>query len=200
MSLWNLLDNGMSHPAAPNNWRQRFLYWLGRRLALRHKHVHIPKSCRIHPGAKVNPRNGEIRFGENCIVADGAFIQGNVTLGNDCSIQAYTIITGYGTLEDKSGQISIGNGVRMASHSMLIAANHNFESTEEPIFMQGLTYKPITLENDIWVGGRVNITCGVTIGHGCVIGGGSVVTKDIPPLSVAAGIPAKVIKSRVPRK
>ena len=49
----------------------------------------------------------------------------------------------------------------------------------------------------MWIAGRVNITAGVTIGKGAVIAAGAVVTKDIPPYSVAAGVPAKVIKMRI---
>ncbi|MDQ8194656.1 acyltransferase [Coraliomargarita sp. SDUM461004] len=196
MSIWNLLDGGMSNPAPPTNWRQRFVFWCGRRLARRYKNVHVPKSCRIHPGAKINPRDGAIYFGEDCIVADGAIIQGNVRFGDHCSVQPYTILTGTGTRENPIGQITIGNYVRIASHGMMIAANHNFSDPKKPIHHQGLTLGPITIEDDVWIGGRVNITAGTTIAHGSVIGSGSVVTKDIPAMSIAVGVPAKVIKSR----
>ena len=196
MSLWNLLDGGMSHPTAPSNWRERLLYWCGRRLTQRHRNVTLPKSTRIHPGAKINPRNAAIHFGENCVVADGAIIQGNVRFGDNCSVQPYTILTGYGSVEDPSGQITLGDGVRIASHGMIIAANHNFSAPDKPIHGQGLTNAPITIEDDVWIGGRVNLTAGITIGHGSVIGAGSVVTKNIPAKSIAVGIPAKVIQSR----
>ncbi len=196
MSLWNLLDGGMSHPTAPKNWRERLLYWCGRRLALRHKNVTIPKTCLIHPGAKIHPRNGSIHFGNHCLVGHGAIIQGNVHLADHCSVQPYTILTGYGTCEDKSGQITIGHNVRIASHGMIIAANHNFSDPNKPIHGQGLSHKAITIEDGVWVGGRVNITAGVTIGHDSVIGAGSVVTKDIPPMSIAVGVPAKIAKKR----
>ncbi|MBT65243.1 MAG: acetyltransferase [Puniceicoccaceae bacterium] len=196
MSLWNLLDGGMSHPTAPSNWRERLLYWCGRRLALRHRNVTLPPSTHIHPGAKINPRNGAIHFGENCVVADGAIIQGNVRFGDHCSVQPYTIITGYGSIESPTGQVTIGDKVRIASHGMMIAANHNFSDPNQAIHDQGLSHVPITIADDVWIGGRVNLTGGITIGHGTVIGGGSVVTKDIPPMSIAVGIPAKVVKSR----
>ena len=55
--------------------------------------------------------------------------------------------------------------------------------------------KPVTIENDVWIGGNVVILPGITIGRGSVIGAGSVVTKDIPPFSVAVGSPARVIKT-----
>lgn len=86
--------------------------------------------------------------------------------------------------------------INIASHGMMIAANHNFSDPEKPIYGQGLTHAPIVIKDDVWIGGRVNITAGVTIGHGAVIGGGSVVTKDIPAMSIAVGVPAKVIRMR----
>ena len=57
--------------------------------------------------------------------------------------------------------------------------------------------KPVLIGNDVWLGRRVLIMPGVHIGDGCIIGAGAVVTKDIPPYSVAGGVPAKVLKSRI---
>lgn len=196
MSLWNLLDAGNSAPVPPWNLRSRLLYWLGRRLAQRHKKVHIPPSALIHPGAKINPRQGTIILGEKCVVAEGAFIQGNVRLGDNCSVQAYTILTGYGTVDNPSGQITVGNGVRIASHVMMIAGNHIFSDPDKPIHGQGLVHLPIVIEDDVWVAGRVNIMAGVRIGKGSVIGAGSVVTHDVPPGAVVVGVPAKVVRQR----
>ena len=105
-------------------------------------------------------------------------------------------MVGYGDPGDTEGLIKIGNNVRIAPNVMIISANHVFDNTDIPICEQGMDVKPITIEDDVWVAGRVNIMAGVTIGKGSVIGAGSVVTKDIPPYSVAVGVPAKVIKTR----
>ncbi|MBO5765373.1 MAG: acyltransferase, partial [Lentisphaeria bacterium] len=64
------------------------------------------------------------------------------------------------------------------------------------IHEQGMKPGRITIEDDVWIAGGVHINSGVTIGRGSVIGAGAVVTKDIPPMSVAVGVPAKVIKKR----
>lgn len=187
MSIWNFLDDGYSQPEQSKGWKQRLLYRIGRYLALRNKNVIAPPSCLLHPGAKIHPRSGRIVFGENCIVTSGAIIQGNVRFGDDCSVQPYTILVGYGTIENNTGQINIGNGVRMASHSMLIAANHRFKSPHNP----GLDHAPITIGDNTWVAGKVNIMAGVTIGSNAVIGAGAVVTKDVPDDHIAVGVPAK---------
>lgn len=197
--IWNLLDGGISVPKA-STAGQRFVLWCGRRLALRHRNVFLPRSCSVHPEARIHPRSGVIRFGENCTVAAGAVIQGNVTFGSNCTVQTGAILVGYGSEKDPSGLIRVGNGVRIAPMVMMIAADHIFEDPDKPIHRQGLKNGPITIEDDVWVAGRVNITAGVTIGHGSVIGGGAVVTRDIPPYSIAVGSPARVVKSRKPHE
>ena len=117
-------------------------------------------------------------------------------LGENCSVQYNTLMIGYGNPGENQGMIKVGNNVRIAPNVMIISANHVFDNTDIPICKQGMDVKPITIEDDVWVAGRVNIMAGVTIGKGSVIGAGSVVTKDIPPYSVAVGVPAKVIKTR----
>jgi len=192
--LGNWLDDGWNQPIA-KGWRGRLSNWVGRRLALRHRHVSIDPSSRVSSEARINPRKGAIRIGKDCLVSPGAQIQGNVEIGDHSSVQSSTFIVGYGN-GDEPGRITIGSYVRIAAHGMIIAANHNFADASRPIHMQGLTPASITIEDDVWIGGSVNIVAGVTIGHGSVIGAGSVVTKDIPPMSVAVGVPARVIRQR----
>ena len=177
-------------------WGQRFTLWLGRRLALRHQRVSLARSCRIHAGARIHPRSGYIHIGEGTAVADGAVIQGNVSLGDHCSLQMYSILVGYGSSDQPDGRILIGNHVRIASHVMMIGANHIFADGTVPIHHQGLRHQPIVVEDDVWVGAGAIVVAGVTIGRGTVIGAGSVVTKTITPMSVAVGTPACVIRSR----
>ncbi len=194
--LWSLLDGGISMARADTIGR-KIAMWVGRRLALRHRFVTIPRSCRVHPEARIHPRNGSIVFGENCEVAHNAIVQGNVRLGDNCSIQTGAILVGYGTRDNPDGMIRIGNGVRIAPMVMMYGGDHVFEPGR-PIHGQGLKNSPIVIEDDVWIAGRVNVAAGVTIGRGSVIGGGAVVTNDIPADSVAVGVPAKVIKSRDP--
>lgn len=175
-----------------NSTGERFANWLGRRLALRNKNVAIAPDAAISPGALINPRSGKISIGARSIIATGAHVQGNVAIGDDSSVQSYSIVVGY-----SGGEIKIGNNVRIAAHCMIIGGNHRFDRTDVPIRSQGHQMLPVVIEDDVWIGGSVNILAGVTIGSGSVIGAGSVVTKDIPPGSVAVGTPAKVIKKRI---
>ena len=195
MSFWSYIERGHSMPGNDTLGR-RFSSWAGRKIACRHKRVTIDKTSKISPESKIHPRKGEIIIGKNCSIAAYAALQGNIQIGENCSVQMNTLLTGYGNPGETQGLIKIGNNVRIAANCMMIAGNHIFENPDIPIRKQGLVYKPITIEDDVWIAGRVNIMAGVTIGKGCVIGAGSVVTHDIPPYSVAVGCPAKVIKSR----
>ena len=96
------------------------------------------------------------------------------------------------------GPVKIGNDVMMGPDVVCYTSGHKFDRTDITMIEQGSTEaEPITIGNDVWIGRRVMIMPGVNIGDGCVIGAGAVVTKDIPPYSVAGGVPAKVIKNRL---
>jgi acetyltransferase-like isoleucine patch superfamily enzyme len=94
------------------------------------------------------------------------------------------------------GNIKIGRRCLIAAHVGIFANNHIFDDPTQDIEDQGVTRQGIMIEDDCWLGHAVTVLDGVTIGRGSVIGAGAVVTKDIPPFSVAVGVPAKVVKSR----
>lgn len=104
-------------------------------------------------------------------------------IGERCSVQ---------------GNVSIGNHVMMGPEVLIYTQNHLFERTDIPMDSQGFAEeKPVIIRDDVWIGARVIILPGVTIGTGSVIGAGAVVTKDIPAYSVVAGNPAKVVRNRI---
>ncbi|QGY41956.1 maltose O-acetyltransferase [Pseudodesulfovibrio cashew] len=76
-------------------------------------------------------------------------------------------------------------------------SRHNDARADIPMREQGMTYAPITIEDDVWIGANVVITSGVNIGHGSIIGAGAVVVRDIPPFSVAVGVPCRVVRKRL---
>ncbi len=110
-------------------------------------------------------------------------------IGAYCTIQYGCLLYGVGGLE-------IGDNTRIAAHTVISPMNHIYSDPNIPIWKQGETAIGIKIGNDVWIGNGAKILDGVTIGDGCVIGAGSVVTKSIPPFSVAVGVPAKVIKQR----
>lgn len=105
--------------------------------------------------------------------------------------------SGVGVHCELTGPISIGSDVMMGPEVIIYTSGHKFDRTDISMMDQGFTdVKPVVIGNDVWIGRRVIIMPGVTIGDGCIIGAGAVVTKDIPDYSVAVGVPAKVIKRR----
>ncbi|MBE9169804.1 acyltransferase [Pleurocapsales cyanobacterium LEGE 06147] len=110
-------------------------------------------------------------------------------IGEHTYIGPYTCISGYGNIE-------IGKDCLIASHSSIYAHNYDFTDTTKKIREQGFNFKGVRIEDNCWLGSGVRVVDGVTIGRGSVIGAGAVVTKDIPPYSVAIGVPAQVIDSR----
>ena len=115
-----------------------------------------------------------------------------ISIGNGCSFQPYNHISCINRIE-------IGNGVLTGRWVTICDNNHGdttLESMELPPLKRPMTSNgPIIIEDNVWIGDKVTVLGGVTIGRNAIIGSNSVVTKNIPPYCVAAGIPAKVIKS-----
>ena len=96
--------------------------------------------------------------------------------------------------------VTIGDDVVMGPDVVMMTASHAFDDPDIPIRLQGATSpRPINIGNDVWIGTRVVILPGVTIGDKAVIGAGSIVTKDIPERAIAVGSPARAIRYRVER-
>ena len=92
------------------------------------------------------------------------------------------------------GPVTIGSHVNLAQGITVTALNHNFEDPNKSIDEQGISTNAVTIEDDVWIGANAVVLPGVTIGNHSVVAAGAVVTKDVPPHSLVAGIPAKVIK------
>ena len=91
--------------------------------------------------------------------------------------------------------VEIGEHCMFANGCFVTDGNHRFEDPSKPVPWQGFSSKgPTRVGDNVWCGANVVITSGVTIGERCVIGANSVVTQDLPPHSIAAGAPAKVLR------
>lgn len=85
----------------------------------------------------------------------------------------------------------------MGAECIVYTKNHAFSNLDTPMMYQGyLETKPVYIEDDVWIGGRVIILPGRRIGKGAIVGAGSVVTKDVPDYAIVGGNPAKVLKYR----
>ena len=110
---------------------------------------------------------------------------GDVTIGDHTRIGIHCTVI---------GPVCIGNNVNLAQGITVTALNHNFEDPTRKIDEQGISTKPVVIGDDVWIGANAVILPGVTIGHHVVVAAGAVVTKDVPPHSLVAGVPAKLIK------
>jgi acetyltransferase-like isoleucine patch superfamily enzyme len=164
-----------------------------------------------------------IRFGKGVTLERGVILDGlmrrGIVLGDHAKIGAYSVLAGapisnlgegismgansavdaYSFI-GSSGFVSIGQNVIMGQHVGFHPENHEFDRIDIPIREQGTTRQGITIEDDVWVGSNAIFLDGAHVGRGSVIGAGSVVRGSIPPYSIAVGVPAKVVRSRMSNK
>lgn len=117
-----------------------------------------------------------------CTINNGV---GDVIIGKETRIGMSNVLI---------GPVIIGNHVILAQNIVVSGLNHSYEDVRLPVSKQKVSTALIIIEDECWIGANAVITAGVTLGRHCVIAAGSVVTKTIPPYSVAVGNPARVIK------
>lgn len=133
--------------------------------------IEIGKGTYIFPYSQLRSFDGWIKLGENCTVNRMSILYGN-------------------------GGLDIGNHVRISPNVTILAQNHVFSDPDILIHEQGMVSRGIKIEDNVWIGAGAIVLDGVTIGAGSVIGAGAVVSKDIPPFSIAVGVPAQVVRKR----
>lgn len=112
-----------------------------------------------------------------------------VSIGEHTTLNEWVLIDG-------SGGVKIGDWVRIGHSASILSSDHHFADKNTPIARQPLATSPVVVEDDVWIGCGAKILRGIRIGKGSIIGAGSVVTRNVPPYVVVAGVPAKVIKKR----
>lgn len=177
----------------------------------------------VFTGKNVTIRHSyQLSAGRNLILDDNVYINAlshqGIRIGDNVTIARDSILICTGVIANKGEGIVIGNGTGINARAYLggqghivigenvivgpgvkiFSENHNFSNHHAIIKDQGVTRKGVTIGDNCWIGASVTILDGVTIGNGSVIAAGSVVTRSVPENSVAAGVPAKVLKSRLP--
>lgn len=139
------------------------------------------------PGARIDiaPNFRMLRFAVINTLAPA----GRVVIGRWVHLGESSMITAGGSIE-------IGDDVVIGPQTIIVDADHRCDDLASPIRTQGLRSRPIRIDEGAWIAGHVSILKGVTIGRGAIVGAGSVVTHDVPPMAVAAGVPARVIAYR----
>jgi acetyltransferase-like isoleucine patch superfamily enzyme len=159
-------------------------------------YIHLKNGAYLDEGAYLHACPEGITIGENTIVMHGAVLHvynfrnlphAGITIGRDSLVGEYSVIRG-------QGGVKIGDRVYTSPFTQILAVNHIFSDPNRPFVEQGITAQGIEVEDDVWLGAGSIITDGVRIGKGSVVAAGAVVTQDVPPHVVVAGIPARVIK------
>ncbi len=189
-------------------WSVRLGACGGRLLVARGVRIDAPERLRVGRGVKL-----EELVELQCLARDGVVLGDGVTIGRGASIRpssyyggelgeglsvgAGTAIGAFGWI-GASGRVTLGRDVLLGPRVVILPENHRFDDPERPIRTQGVERSGVTIEDDCWIGANVTLLAGVRVGKGSVVAAGAVVTRDIPPGSVAAGVPARVIRARQP--
>lgn len=174
----------------------------------------VGSGCLIEPNVRwLVPRR--IFLGRRVMVGEGCFLDANTAAGrielqDDVWLSRASLIVagrsevvigpqtyvGHRCLFYGHNGIHIGRDVLLANDVQLICGNHTFDRRDVPIRAQAPCGAPIVIGDDVWLGASAIVLGGVTVGQGCVVGAGAVVTKSLPPYSIARGVPAQIVGVR----
>jgi acetyltransferase-like isoleucine patch superfamily enzyme len=176
--LWSLVA------CLPASWRHALIRWT------RYGESRISAAIR-HAAYRTLLR----KMGDDVIIFPAVFIYGPewIEIGSRVSIHEFSYIRGY----PRGGDIRIGNAVLIAPGCIINAANHRVDEPGVLIRDSGEDYRPIQIEDDVWLGASVSVISGVRIEKGAVVGAGAVVSKSLPDHVVAVGVPAVKHRQRV---
>lgn len=155
-------------------------------------YLHLLRMLHYYAYSHVKER-GRLNRGQGSRIAPNVSLRNGarITMGRDCHIGERC----YLWAGDSSGRIILGDFVSLAPEVFITASDYQFVAGR-PFRSQPRCEKDVQIGNDVWLGARVVVTAGVSIGDGCIVGAGAVVTKDLPPGSIAGGVPAKIIGHR----
>lgn len=154
-------------------------------------------SCRLHSNVRIDAASRLERY--NVLFSNTTLI--NSTLGDHSYVQAYALL--YQADVGRYCSIASGAQIGLPPHDITWASSHPVFGLRDTPLVQiyrcdnGWAAIPrTTLGHDVWVGHGALITAGVHVGHGAVIAAGAVVTRDVPPYAIVAGVPARLIRFR----
>jgi acetyltransferase-like isoleucine patch superfamily enzyme len=180
-------------------WGQKWRWYEGNSLPWNRARIHWEMARRgafarwpINGNVLEAMREGRLQVGRHTLFEPGVWItapgSARVRIGSGTFLNREVMIAALSLVE-------IGDHCMFANGCFLTDANHRFDDPTTPVPWQGFTSKgPTRVGDNVWCGANVVITSGVTIGERSVIGANSVVTQDVPPHSIAAGVPAHVLR------
>jgi acetyltransferase-like isoleucine patch superfamily enzyme len=147
----------------------------------------------VHGNVLEALREGRLEVGAHVLLEPGVWLtapgEARIRIGSGTFLNLGVMLASLELVE-------IGEHCMLANGCFVTDSSHRFDDPDRPVPWQGFTSKgPTQLGDNVWCGANVVVTSGVTIGRRSVIGANSVVTSDIPPFTVAAGAPARVIRT-----
>ena len=181
-------------------WAQKWRWYERNGLPWNRARIHLAFARRrafarwpLHGNVLEMLREGRLVLGEHVLLEPGVWLT---------AMAPGRIVIGAGTFLNLGVQVAAVGLVEIGAHCMfangcfVTDADHRFDDPRTPVPWQGFTTKgPTRVGDNVWCGANVVITSGVTVGERCVIGANSVVTRDLPARSIAAGSPARVLKT-----
>lgn len=160
------------------------------------KHIRLGHGSYLDQGVYIHACPNGVEIGPGTLVMHGAVLHvynfrdlphSGIRIGRDSLIGEYNVIRG-------QGGVTVGDRVYTSPHVQIVAVNHVFDDATRSFVEQGITAEGIAIEDDVWIGSGAIIVDGVRVGKGAVVAAGAVVTEDVPPHAVAAGVPARVVR------
>lgn len=172
---------------------------------------------RFDRGVRIrNP--SKVRIGSNVWLKEGCLLDGRsqrpagIVIGDNVVIRAYSYIDAYDgnghvRIGDRvgigqfvyiggNGSVDVGDDAMISGHTYIVSANHIFDANSDiPYHAQGETRQGVTIGRNAWVAARCVVLDGVSIGEGAVVAAGSVVTRNVDPFTLAAGVPARHLRT-----
>jgi acetyltransferase-like isoleucine patch superfamily enzyme len=166
-------------------WNVARLHW---ELAKRHAYARGV----LHGNVLQMLLEGRLEIGPHAYFEPGVWLTsdaGRISIGGGSLLNLNVMVAAV-------DRVTIGEHCMLANGCLITDGNHRFDDPDRPVPWQGFTSKgPVTIGDNVWFGANVVVTNGVTIGRRSVIGANSVVTEDVPEFSIAAGAPARVLRT-----
>ena len=168
----------------------------GTNVVLRHPHkIRIGDDVVIDDGCCLDAKgtdNRGIDIGRGVFIGRGTILScknGDIIVDDHANI-------GFNCQIFSGGRVRLGKHALVAAYTYLVGGDHAHERTDTPVLYQGRSARGIEVDDHTWLGAHVVVTDGAVIGRDTIVGAGAVVRGEIPPFSVAAGVPARVLRDR----
>jgi acetyltransferase-like isoleucine patch superfamily enzyme len=168
----------------------------GTNVVVRHPHkIHLGNNVAIDDNCVLDAKgtdNQGIAIGSGVFIGRNTILyckNGDIVIGDNANISFNCEIF-------SANVVKVGQNVQIAAYSYLNGGTHSFDRTDVPVLEQERSGKGVIVEDNAWLGAGVKVLDGTTIGKDAIVGAGAVVTEDVPALSIAGGIPARIIGVR----